>query len=158
MKRMPWTAFFSVTMPETGERKVSVRRASPDLRQGLDLLFGNVPVLQAQQAGVGQLLHAVLRLAAGVLQRFDALRGDRVFALRRNQFRAVHLEQRLALADRLAGGIDVQALDLALELRRDGVQAALVGLDPAGGADHLVERRAVPRLRSARRASASSRC
>ena len=30
MKRMPCKAFFSVTTPETGERKVSVRFAAPD--------------------------------------------------------------------------------------------------------------------------------
>ena len=30
MKRIPWTAFFSMTMPDTGERNVRVRRASPD--------------------------------------------------------------------------------------------------------------------------------
>ena len=29
MKRMPWTAFFSVPRPDTGERKVMDRLASP---------------------------------------------------------------------------------------------------------------------------------
>jgi hypothetical protein len=64
----------------------------------------------------------------------DALRGDGVLALGRDQFRAVDLEQRLAAADRLAGGIDVQALDVALELGGDRVGAAFVDLDPAAGA------------------------
>ena len=35
MKRMPCTAFFSVTMPEAVERKVRVRLASPELASAL---------------------------------------------------------------------------------------------------------------------------
>ncbi len=107
--------------------------------QGLDLFFRDVPVLQPQQAGIGQLLHAVPRWSTGFLQRFDALGGNRVFALGGNQFRAVHLEQRLPLADRLAGHIDMQALDIALELGRNRIHAAFIRLDPTGCADHFVE-------------------
>ena len=85
------------------------------------------------------MLHAILRLAAGFLQRFDALGGNRVFALGGNQFRTINLKQRLPLADRLAGDIDVQALDVALELGRNRINAALVRLDPPSGTHHLVE-------------------
>jgi hypothetical protein len=36
--------------------------------------------------------------------------------------------------------IDVQAFDITLEFGRDGIGAALVRLDAAGGADDLVQR------------------
>jgi hypothetical protein len=85
------------------------------------------------------LLHAAPGLATGIFQGFDALGGDGVFALSGDQFRAVHLEQRLALGDRLAGDVHVQALHVALELRGDGKAAPLVDLDPTGGAHQLVE-------------------
>jgi hypothetical protein len=55
-------------------------------------------------------------LAAGVLQGIDALGGDRVFALGGDEFRAVNLEQRLALGDRLAGDVHVQAFHVTFEL------------------------------------------
>lgn len=86
------------------------------MRQRFDLRFRNVPVLEAQQARLGQLFHAGLGLTARVLERIDALRSSRVFALRRDQFRAIHFEQRLAFADGLAGDIDVQTFDVALNL------------------------------------------
>ena len=46
----------------------------------------------------------------------------------RDQFGTVHFHQRLAFFYRLAGGIDVEPLDPALELGRYGVQPALVRL------------------------------
>ncbi len=54
--------------------------------------------------------------------------------MRGNELGAVHLEQGLALGDWLAGDVHVQALDVALELRRNGIHAALVGFHPPGGA------------------------
>ncbi len=65
--------------------------------------------------------------------------GNRIFALRRHQLWAVDLEQRLALAHGLAGGVDMQAFDVALELGGDGVGQALVGFDAACRAHHLVQ-------------------
>ena len=85
------------------------------------------------------MLHAIPRWATGLLQRFDALSGNRVFALGGNQFRTIDLEQRLPLGDRLTGDIDVQALDVALVLGRDRIDAALVRFDTTGGTDHLVK-------------------
>jgi hypothetical protein len=69
MKRMPWTAFFSVTMPEAvrAESQGAFRLAGAGQR--LDLLVGDVPAAQAQQARLGELLHASLRRAASILQR-----------------------------------------------------------------------------------------
>ena len=84
--------------------------------QRLHLVFGNVPVLQTLQAAIGQLFHARQGRATGIFQRIQALHGNRVFALRRHQFRAVHLKQRLPLADGLPGGVDMQALHVTLEL------------------------------------------
>ena len=48
--------------------------------------------------------------------------------LRRDQFRAVHVHQRLAFFYRLAGRIDIEPLDPTLELRCHRVQAALIRL------------------------------
>ena len=45
------------------------------------------------------------------------------------------LRERLAANDGLAGGVDVQLLDPALELRRDRVLAAFADLDRADGAN-----------------------
>ena len=83
--------------------------------------------------------HALLRLLTSALERLDALRRDGVFALCRDQFRAVHLEQRLSLADNLPGNADMQTLDVAFELRRDGVQTTFVRLNPTSHADDLVQ-------------------
>jgi len=91
------------------------------------------------QAGVGQLAHGVLCFAAGVVQLADALRRDGVFALGRDQFRAVYLEQRLAATDRLVGGVDVKPLDIAFELGGHRCQTAFVDFDATTGADRLVE-------------------
>jgi hypothetical protein len=99
------------------------------------------------------LLHAAPGFAAGIFQGFDALGGDGVFALGGDQFRAVHLEQRLALGDRLAGDVHVQALHVTLELRGDGKAAPLIDLDAAGSAP-ACRGRAVPLPRYAHRASA----
>ena len=98
-------------------------------RQLPDLRFANPPIFQPRQAGLGELLHAALRLVIGILQRCHALHCQGIFALRRYQFRAVHLEQRLPLADCLPGSVDVEPLHPALELRRDGIGAPLVDLD-----------------------------
>ena len=110
------------------------------LHQGGDLLGREVPVAQPRQAGFRQLLHAALRFRAGRRHRLHALHGDHVFALRRHHLGAVHLEQRLALAHGLAGDVDVQPLDIALEPGRDRVHMALVGLDAAGRAHRTAQR------------------
>ena len=100
--------------------------------QRSNLIGRQVPVAQPCQARLGKLLHAVERAATGLRHRLHALHGDDIFTLRRHELRAVDLEQRLAFADGLASDIDMQPFDIALELRRDGVHAALVDLDPAG--------------------------
>ena len=142
MKRMPCSAFFSVTTPDTGEGKVIVRCGLAGLRQRRHLLRREVPVAQARQAGLRQLLHAALRFGPGILHRLHALHGDRVLALRRHQLGAVDLEQRLALGHRLAGDVDMQAFDIPLELGRDREDAPLVRLDAARRAHGLAELRA----------------
>jgi hypothetical protein len=43
----------------------------------------------------------------------------------------------------LTSHIDVQALDVALEFRRDGVEATFVRLDATDGAHHLANGRAI---------------
>jgi len=134
---MPCTAFFSVTIPGTGERKVSVRNLAGAC-QCVDLLGGDVPVAQPLKAGFGELLHAGGRIGSG--QRAQALRGDRVFALGGNEFGAVDLEQGLAAAHRLAGGVHVQPLHITFELGRDAVDATLVWLDAAARAHHACQR------------------
>src|SRR6185369_13955732 len=40
----------------------------------------------------------------------------------------------------LAGDVDVQAFDIALELRRDGIDVTFIGLDPPGRPHGLAER------------------
>ena len=127
---------------DAGHRRAERERAPrlSGLGQRPHLFVGDVPVLESGQARIGEALHAGLRIVAGVLQRLDRLGGDRIFALRRHQFRAVDLEQRLALADRLAGGVDEELLHPAFELRRDGEDAPLVDLDAADGLDDLVQR------------------
>ncbi|EKD98565.1 MAG: hypothetical protein ACD_23C00368G0002 [uncultured bacterium] len=119
------------------ERERAARRAR--LGQRLDLLVRNIPVAQARQAGVCELSHAVLRFFAGSLQGFDPLGSDCIFALCRNQLWAVDLEQGLALAHCLSGGIDMQAFDVTLEFGRDGVGQAFVGFNTASRSHHLVE-------------------
>jgi hypothetical protein len=138
MKRMPCSFFLG---DDAGNRGAEGQRAlgCTGFGQRTDLLLGDVPVPEAQQARFGQLLHAAPGFAAGIFQGFDALGGDGVFTLGGDQFRAVHLEQRLALGDRLAGDVHVQALHVAFELRGDGKAAPLIDLDAAGSAHLLVE-------------------
>jgi hypothetical protein len=58
---------------------------------------------QAHQARRSQLPHAGLGFAAGFVQGIDALGGDGIFALGRNEFGTIDLEQGLSLGHRLAG-------------------------------------------------------
>ncbi len=104
------------------------------LLQRLQLLVGDFPVAQAPQHAVGEPLHHRLRLGSARRQVPGAAQGDQVLLLRRDEVRAVYLHQRLAARDRLAGGVDVQLLDPALEARRDLVEQPLVRLDGAHGA------------------------
>ena len=118
---------------DAGDRRAEGQRAFgvAVLRQRLDLLFGDVPVLQPLQAGLGKLAHRALCFVACLAQLADALRGEGVFALRRHQLGAVDLGQRLAARDGLAGRVHVQLLDPAFELRGDRALTALVDLDRA---------------------------
>lgn len=65
---MPCSAFFFGD--DAGDRRAEGQRALrfAGTGQRLDLFFGNVPVFQALQAGFGQLLHAGLHFATGVLE------------------------------------------------------------------------------------------
>ena len=103
------------------------------------MLLAHVPVAQPCQAGVGQLLHALLRIRPGLFQGLHALHGNRVFTLRGQQFGGIDLKQGLAFGHGLTGGVDMQLFHIALKLGRYGVAAPLVGLDPAGGAHHFVQ-------------------
>ncbi len=126
---------------DAGNRGTEGQRAfgRTGLGQSTDLLLGDVPVPETQQTRFGKLLHAALCLAAGVLQGIDTLGGNGVLALGGDQFRAVDLEQRLALGDRLAGDVHVQAFHVTFELRGNGKAAPLVDLNPTGRAHLLVE-------------------
>jgi hypothetical protein len=127
---------------DAGNRRAEAERAPgvSGTGQGLELLVGDVPVFQAREARRSQLLHAAAGFAAGRVQRFRRMRGEHVFALGRDQFRAVDFKQHLALADHLTGHIDLQALDVALELGGDRILAAFVGLDATDRTNDPVER------------------
>jgi hypothetical protein len=70
-------------------------------------------------------------LGAAFPQGGEAVAGDEVFLLGGQEVRAVDVQQGLSPADGLPGGVDVEALDPALELGRDRVDPAFVHLDAA---------------------------
>ena len=119
------------------ERDRALRLAR--LHQCRHLRRRQIPVAQPRQAGVGELPHAGLRVCACVLHRFDPLHRDGVLALGRHELGTVGLEQRLTLGHRLPGRVDVQALDVAFELRVNRKHPAFVRLNAAGGAHGLAE-------------------
>ena len=127
-------------MPVTGERKVSVRFASPDFASALTCSSEMSQFFRRSRLDSASCFMPLCASPPASFRACTPCTAMRIFALGRDQFRAVDLEQRLALAHRLAGDIDVQALDIALELGRDRIDAALVRFDAAGGANHPVQR------------------
>ena len=114
--------------PVRGRAQRQVLDGLAILRQALQFGFRNIPVAQALQGAVHQSLHALLHLRAAARERLHASLRDQIFLLRRDQVGTVDVHQWLTRSHRLAGGIDVELLDPAVELRGNGVQQALVRL------------------------------
>ncbi|MPM78877.1 hypothetical protein SDC9_125892 [bioreactor metagenome] len=85
------------------------------------------------------MLHAILGGTTSSFEGLEPLGGNCVFTLCRNQFRAIDLEQRLSLAHRLTGDIDMQAFDIAFEFGGNCKDAALVWFNPTRGSHNFVE-------------------
>lgn len=98
--------------------------------QMLDLVFGHAPQLQPPAGGRGQL---ALRVAFG--SGLHAPQRDQVFLLRRQQLRAVDLDERISPAYLASDEIDVDRFDPAADPGMDAGQAGLVRLDDANRAD-----------------------
>jgi len=111
----------------------------PGAGQVFHLLLGNIPVPEALQGGFGKPLHALPGICIRIFQCRDALHGNRILALRRHQFRAIHVEQRFALSDRFSGGSHMQFFYPALELGRDVVDMPLVDFHPAHRAHRFIQ-------------------
>ena len=98
------------------------------LLQRLQVGFRYVPVAQPLQGILRQPLYSTPDVRTAIFDRLQPFPGDKVFMLCRDQFRAVHIHQRLTFFYRLAGGVHVEPLDPALELGRHGVQPTLIRL------------------------------
>src|SRR5207237_9210930 len=70
---------------------------------------------------------------------------EEVLALRGQELRAVEGEERIALADGLPGVVRVELLDEAAHLERHLGELPRVEVEPADGADHLLDRAALGR-------------
>src|SRR5262249_38727505 len=113
-------------------RPVDGARIGAGLPHLADAVLGNREVAQALHGAVEAALRVQTRAAA--LRRPD--RDDEI-GLRLLDLRAVDPEQRLALADDLAGGVDEQVLDVAVRAQRhDGQTTLVIGHRP-NAADRL---------------------
>ncbi len=110
-------------------------------RQGVDLLVGNVEVLQLDAAGLHQatgVFDSVRKRAA--FQFRQLAHGRNVLHLRRIQLGGIHVEQRLAFLDRLPRLVDVQLLDPSVELRIHKDHTLFVVVHPSERPDDLHQR------------------
>jgi len=119
-----------------GERRANqhlVRRSLP-LLERFDLRLVQFQQFQPPARGLDQ---APGRLPLGgrtAGQPLVILPGQQILRLRLEQLGTVHAEHRLALADRLAGGIHVESAHPPAKPRRDFGPARFVMFDGAGGA------------------------
>src|SRR5216117_854607 len=124
---------------------VSVRLACP-LSSSAHLLRREVPETEPLAAGARERSRGHPRLGERALPEPPfRLAREEVLALRGQELRAVEGEERIALADGLPGVVRVKLLDEAAHLERHLSEPALVEVEPADGADHLLDRAALGR-------------
>src|SRR3989442_14618015 len=70
---------------------------------------------------------------------------EELLALSGQELRAVEGEERIALADGLPGVVRLELLDVAAHLERHLSELPLIEVEPADGADHLLDRAALGR-------------
>src|SRR5438046_6102695 len=143
--RWPATAIFSITTPAMGEWMVSVRRACP-LSSSSRICCGERSQRRSRSAGARERSRGHPRLGERALPEPPLrLARQEILALRGQELRAVEGEERVALADRLPGVVRLQLLDEAAHLERYLREPPLVEVEPADGADHLLDRAALGR-------------
>ena len=107
----------------------------PRALKPLDLVRGDIPVLEALERRLGKLPRRAADLGRGAGHVLKRAPGQTIFPLGNNEFRRVDLHQWLAARHGLAGSVDVELLYPAFELGVDDVQPPLVGLNGSDGAD-----------------------
>src|SRR5216683_3328063 len=122
---MPSTAIFSKTVPSD----------RPCALKALELVRGDIPVLKALERRLGKLPRRAADFGRGAGHVLKRAPGQEIFPLGNNEFRRVDLHQWLTARHGLAGRGDVELLRPAFELRIDGVQPPLIGLNGSHGAD-----------------------
>src|SRR6266581_868312 len=118
----------------------------PALLELAHLLRREVPETEPLAAGARERSRGHPRLGERALPEPPLrLAREEVLALRGQELRAVEGEERIALADGLPGVVRVKLLDEAAHLERHLSEPALVEVEPADGADHLLDRAALGR-------------